>query len=299
MKPHKDNFCGGNFQDWLEVNLTNKCNAKCKWCVEKKGWHPKKHAPWKTICKAAISSGKTNIILLGGEPTLHKDLKKIIKNLHDAGKRVWVTTNGSKLTKNWVSKNMIGIYGVNISIHHYNLLKNEIITSVQLDEKKLVMAISELHSMGATVRLNCNCIKGYIDSRSEINQYIEWGKLMGANKIRFAELKHDDNKFVDLAAILDHQYGLNDDPYIHGCNQDTVINGMPVNFRQMCGMQTKMRKLPDNPEIIDKNVLYYDGNMYDGWQTRGGLIGSLNDILYNVKDGKISVEDALKKIKEL
>ena len=44
--PHEKNFCGGNFQDWLEVNLTPTCNGNCKWCVEKIGWQPKKHAPW-------------------------------------------------------------------------------------------------------------------------------------------------------------------------------------------------------------------------------------------------------------
>jgi hypothetical protein len=39
-QPHPDNFCGGAFQDWVEVMLTEKCNGKCPWCVEKLGWHP-------------------------------------------------------------------------------------------------------------------------------------------------------------------------------------------------------------------------------------------------------------------
>jgi hypothetical protein len=58
MKPNKNNFCGGNFQDWLEVNLTDKCNGKCVWCIEKAGYHPEKHAGWQTIVKKAIESDK-------------------------------------------------------------------------------------------------------------------------------------------------------------------------------------------------------------------------------------------------
>ena len=29
MKPNKNNFCGGNYEDWLEVKLTGNCNGKC------------------------------------------------------------------------------------------------------------------------------------------------------------------------------------------------------------------------------------------------------------------------------
>lgn len=43
--------------------------------------------------------------------------------------------------------------------------------------------------------------------------YIKFAKSMGANSVRFAELKMDNNNFVDLAKIMDYQYGLNDDPF--------------------------------------------------------------------------------------
>jgi len=38
--PHSKNFCGGNFQDWLEMKLTNVCNGRCEWCVEEGGFRP-------------------------------------------------------------------------------------------------------------------------------------------------------------------------------------------------------------------------------------------------------------------
>ena len=267
--PNKGNFCGGNFQDWIEVNLTDRCNGKCSWCIEKEGWHPKTHAPWEKIVATALNTGKTNVILLGGEPTLHPDLPKIIAYLVSNGKKAWITTNGGKLTPDFVRKNLVGVHGVNISIHDFDLQRNQWITGINLQEDILKEAIEILHEMKATVRLNCNCIQGHIDSEHRIHDYLAWAKKIKADKVRFAELKLDTGAFVDLAKILHHQYGLNDEPFSLGCNKDAVVDGMPVNFRQMCGFQTPLRYRPPNPRHYPKQVVYYDGKLYNGWQTKG------------------------------
>jgi hypothetical protein len=265
MKPNCNNACSGTqFQDWLEVNLTPVCNASCEWCVEKRGWHPQEKASWETIVEAAIQSGKKNIILLGGEPTLHKNLFDIIEKLVAANLNVWITTNGSMLTRGFAEK-LRGIKGVNISCHHYDLGMNEMVTGVMLSHNSLIDVIQMLHKNGAIVRMNCNCIEGYIDSKDDIQKYIRWAKSIGADGIRFAELKFS-NEFIDLAKVFKYQYGLNDNPFVEGCWKDTVIDDMPVNFRQMCGIQTSKRPMPENPEQVAKEVLYYDGKLYDGWQ---------------------------------
>ena len=123
---------------------------------------------------------------------------------------------------------------------------------------------------------------------------------MYADKIRFAELKQDEKEFVDLAKILNYKYGLNDNPFINGCNSDAVINGMPVNFRQMCGLQTSKRKKPENPEQITKQVLYYDGYIYNGWQKGINIMDERQVVKNIIKDfllGKISETDAAKTLK--
>ncbi|RPJ75060.1 MAG: radical SAM protein, partial [Alphaproteobacteria bacterium] len=275
--PNSHNFCGGNFQDWLEVNLTDKCNGKCPWCIEKYGYHPKHHASWKVIAKQAIKSGKTNIILLGGEPLLYKDLSKVVAELRNAFRKVWITTNGGLLTQKYVKANLYGVTGVNISIHTYDLLLNKSIVGVDIKYLQLKDAIFYLHILGANVRLNCNCIKGHIDSVLQIENYIKFAKGINADKIRFAELKQDNENFVDLAKVLNYKYGLNDNPFTKGCNSDAVIDGMPVNFRQMCGLQTSRRDSPEDPVQHAKSVLYYDGKFYDGWQTKEGGMGKKND----------------------
>ena len=299
--PNAKNFCGGAFEDWLEVNLTDRCNARCAWCIERSGWHPTHHASWLELVEQMLASHKTNIILLGGEPTLHPQLDKIVQALRGAGRRPWMTTNGTRMTRDWVTRNLRGLFGINLSIHHYEPKRNEEITGLSLQWDLLRDAITALHEMDVVVRFNCNCITGYVDSVETIRQYARWVTEMGGDKIRFAELKGDDAGFVDLAAILDHKYGLNDNPFRDGCNSDAVIDGVPVNFRQMCGLQTGRRPRPDAPSTRVKPVLYYDGKMYQGWQLTGDHAMTKKEIvaiLKQVKEGTLSVEDAAKKLKE-
>jgi len=290
---HPDNFCGGNFSDWLEVNLTPACNAKCSWCVENAGWHPKKHATWQEICEEIIRNDRKNVILLGGEPSLHPHLKEIVRYLNNHQFNVYITTNGSRLYG--ILSHMEEFAGINVSIHHYDLEKNREITGLELQQYYLHDAITNLHQTETQVRFNCNLIKNYINSKEEILRYIDWAKQMGADSVRFAELKNDDDSFVDLAKILDYEHGLNDDPFNCGCNKNCVIDGMPVNFRQMCGMQTNLRPRPWNPRRIYKPVVYYDGKTYDGWQLKKEP--DMNNenilrILRNVANGDLTPEEA-------
>jgi len=297
--PNAKNFCGGNFQDWLEVNLIDKCNAHCSWCIEKPAWHPEYHAPWEVIADAAIDSKKSHIILLGGEPTLYTDIDKLTFKLASRRKHVVVTTNGSMLTPEYADENLFFVHAVNISVHSFNLMSNLDITGIKLEAKTLYDSIEELHKRQITVRMNCNCIKSHIDSVSRIKDYIIWARNLGADKVRFSELKQDDDGFVDLAAILDHKYGLNDNPFADGCNSDAILYGMPVNFRQMCGLQTNKRVKPEDPVQYSKQVLYYDGKIYDGWQVEEPkmLDTEIESILNKVKSGELAVEDAMNLIK--
>ncbi len=297
MLPNKRNFCGGGFPDWLEVMLTEKCNGTCSWCIERDGWHPDIRVDCLGIAAAALRHGALNIILLGGEPTLYRDLVSLIAILTIHGRRVWITTNGSLLTRQYIANTLPQIFGVNISLHHYDAAKNKAITGVLIKNANLIQSIQELHKGGAVVRLNCNCIKGAIDSVPQIEQYVEFAKRIGADKVRFAELKQDESQFVDLAKLLNYKYGLNDNPFLGGCNSDAVINGMPVNFRQMCGLQTSRRDRPKDPEQIMKDVLYYDGHIYDGWQLaeKETIMDGTNAlrILKNVASGDLLPTEAL------
>lgn len=298
MIPNPNNFCGGAFSDWLEVNLIKQCNAKCSWCIEKNGYHPKKIVSWKTIAKKAIGSNAKNILLLGGEPTLYEDLEPLINYLKENKCNVWLTTNGSKLFSSFAKKYLYNIKGINISIHHYNMKKNKKITGLSIKKENIIKSVNELHNNDIIVRMNCNCIKGAIDSEKEILKYIKFAKDLKVDSVRFAELKDDKDNFVNLAKELNYKYGLNDNPFLYGCNINTNIYNFPVNFRQMCGLQTSKRVKPIKPKQAVKKVLYYDGKIYNGWQTiRKEKIMTdkeLAKLLQDVAEGTVSpIEAAL------
>ena len=305
--PCSKNFCAGAYSDWLEINLLSECNARCEWCIDRDGYHPTIRAPWIKIATAAINHGAKNIILLGGEPTLYKNLPEMIKFLSSAGHNVWITTNGQRLSSRFVKNNLSDIFGVNISIHHYDLTKNMQITGLDIDlEKNLKDAVKLLISNGVELRFNCNCIKGYIDTEQEMLKYINFAKNMGVKNVRFAELKNSACNFVDIAKIINYKFGTSDNPFENGCTSNTVIDGVNVNYRQMCGLQTSCRNAPVNPKQSQKKyVLYYDGIIYNGWQqTQKTLIGveimmddtEILELMKSVANGDISPSKAALKI---
>lgn len=269
--PNKNNFCGGNFKDWMEIMLIEKCNGCCSWCVDKDGFHPKEHADTDTLIKVIIRSKISNLILLGGEPTLYPELKKLIEGVKkvkdETDRKIYITTNGSLLTPWFIQDKLSGLTGINISIHHYDLYKNYKITGINLNELNLKNTIDRCKKLNITVRLNCNIIKDNIDSEVEIKKYIKFVKELGADSVRFAELKVDKEKFISLGKILNYQYGLNEEPFTKGCNKSAIIDEIEVFFRQMCGIQTENRKFPINPKLFYKKaVLYYNGVIYDSWK---------------------------------
>lgn len=292
VTPHPRNACSGTFDDWLEVHMTPDCNGSCPWCVEARGFHPRKRAPWPALVEAALGTGRQSIILLGGEPTLHRDLAAIICALREAGRDVYVTTNGSMLTVDYAFRGLRGVSGVNISIHSADMAENEGITGVLLLPGVLRRSIDMLHSQGAKVRINCNLIAGTIDSIAKIREFVAFAKDIGADSVRFAELKFDD-RFVDASEIMGCGFGLNRDPMLYGCNTDTMLGGMPVNFRQMCGFQTPFRSAHEVERMKAKPVLYYDGNLYPGWQCAGSLSDSARrQVLDDVADGRMGAQRA-------
>jgi len=287
MKPHPNNVCSGCYFDWLEVNLLPECNGSCPWCVEALGYHPTSRVSWGELLGAALETGRQNIILLGGEPTLHRDLENLIEMLDHHGRNVYMTTNGALLTPEFVTNKLLRLTGINISVHHFALTENEKITGVKLDAVVLRDAITALVQAGVAVRLNCNLIKGYVDSHEEIKHFTYFAKGMGVTSVRFAELKLDEDQFVNIHQVTAGEYnGTNNEPFGLGCSTEAEIDGVPVNFRQMCGLQTPLRPKPEHPVQPDKAVLYYDGVVYPGWQCPGELsniavLSLLKDVAVN------------------
>jgi len=77
------------------------CNLKCSYCDTKYAW---KEESWST--KISFEELKdnlpcTNVLITGGEPTIHKDFELLFTSLQFCGKTIHVETNGTNLKRDW------------------------------------------------------------------------------------------------------------------------------------------------------------------------------------------------------
>lgn len=80
------------FYDGLIVDVTYRCNLRCKWCFQHLG---AEDVPKERIYALAAQMPKGhNIVLSGGEPTLRADLGEIVWELKNRGNIINVITNG-------------------------------------------------------------------------------------------------------------------------------------------------------------------------------------------------------------
>lgn len=79
------------------------CDVGCTWCDVKESWDESKHPVVSVdeLVQNAIKSGAPNVVVTGGEPTLH-DLSLLSAGLKKAGLKTWIETSGTnKITGTW------------------------------------------------------------------------------------------------------------------------------------------------------------------------------------------------------
>lgn len=105
---------------WLTIN--RECNMRCKWCYAQESNYDKNDNMAILDAKKAIdmieSLGIKNVILIGGEPTKHKDIVNIIEYCKYKGIQVCMVTNGLAFENlNYLKKlTESGLRKINLSI---------------------------------------------------------------------------------------------------------------------------------------------------------------------------------------
>ena len=135
--------------DYMTIVVTHECNRKCPFCID--SYRGRCEFITLENVKRAITVAKTkkikDILLVGGEPTLHPDICLIAKMVHEAGFNVVLTTNYTK--PDIVKKLDKYVDSFNISYYYQEMLpmkkdyKADITLSTlifkgQLDTKKLL-----------------------------------------------------------------------------------------------------------------------------------------------------------------
>ncbi|KAI9668634.1 MAG: hypothetical protein M1831_001073 [Alyxoria varia] len=215
--------------DYLRISITERCNLRCLYCMPAEGVRlsPKKHllTPPEIhyLSSLFVSQGVTKIRLTGGEPTVHPQILRIMRDLgtlRDRGLReIALTTNGLSLSRKLDSMIESGLTGVNLSLDTIDPFQFEIMTRRKGFDQvmKSIERILELKRAGAPIKLKVNAvmIRGLNDA--QLLPFVDFTRDKDL-EVRFIEyMPFDGNKWSSqkmltyqemLAAIREHHPGL-------------------------------------------------------------------------------------------
>ena len=256
-----NNPCAGKYGKCLDLKLTNVCNGSCPFCIEAKGYSPNDTKDPQELSDKINAQQIETLLILGGEPLLYPDIVGLVSRIR-RGIDVYLTTNGGLLTQELAKGLSPYLKGMNISIHHSTSAKNKELTKVALNGTRLYECVQNFGP--DKIRINCNLVKGYVDSKKEVDDMYDLVKRLRVKKIRFAELQNCPALSVDAGTIFDN---LPSKPFQEGCEVTIPKKGMEVVLRLTCGLVNKKKAKVKDPvgQLSQTLVMYSDGSTQQGW----------------------------------
>ncbi len=259
-----NNQCAGIYGKCLNIKITNDCPGNCYFCIERDGYKPSMTSVENIIDKANSLEEYQTVLVLGGEPFAYPYLERLLKGLKK--NEIYITTNGGSFHQTSVKEISPYITGLNISIHSFLEEENNKILQTQVPFETLRRYINEFQSNGVPVRFNTILLDSGINTKEKMHKMLEFSKNMGIKWIRFSELQFENTGFVFAKNIFE---GIHENPYVEGCNQNFLIDGINVTVRQSCGIVSHMKPFPKEGSLrenkADSLVMYPNGEIYNGW----------------------------------
>ena len=190
------------------IDIHPACNASCPFCIAPTRGRKSGPQFFDGMKFALDFTEKINgtIQIVGGEPLISKRLIPLLEMVSHYGiRRTVLNTNGSYLSDSIIDKFLdAGVTHVNISRHHYDESSNQEIMEIrpEIGNDKLAKSISSIIKSGISLRLQCNLIKGHIDSVDKMIAYLDWCNKLGAERVSFSQ--------VFLLGLFDYSVFSND-----------------------------------------------------------------------------------------
>lgn len=170
----------------LYVVLTNNCNANCPFCDYNRDrtedvdleLFQQRYKELYQACRVRM------VHFTGGEPTLKlSTLKEILNIVKETDKETKTScnTNGSRLNE------LVGLANLDniaLSRHHYSDSKNQELFCTTVPSKEELKAFQEKKKL----HFSCNLIKDYIDSKEELERYLDFVAEVGVNDVGVVSL---------------------------------------------------------------------------------------------------------------
>lgn len=118
------------FRDHLALNITRRCNQRCVFCFEgdRKGWDELSIEKISRLVKEAVENGITNLIFMGAEALLRKDIVDIIRLCKSIGiKHISAFTNGQVFAREEFVEQIVnaGLDEISLSFHYADSISFE------------------------------------------------------------------------------------------------------------------------------------------------------------------------------
>lgn len=161
----------------FQIELTNKCNEKCIHCYiphKDKLYNISDELYYNTI-KQLKDIGIIILSLSGGEPMLHPNFLKFLKDTQDNGFYIKIFTNLTLLNEDIIElmkNNQISVY---VSLYSMNKINHDAITQVKGSFNKTKSNILKLVKNNIPVYINCP-IMDY--NKNDYNKVYQWAKSL-------------------------------------------------------------------------------------------------------------------------
>lgn len=206
----------------LVLNLTNRCNLTCPFCFSLANDIAYPDLKIEQIKKLTERHKSDIIYLSGGEPTIYKNLFKVIRFLKRKKRKVLLFTNGLKLAdKNFVRQ--LKTAGVDFVILQFDTLNDAVYTPIRGESlvKIKLTALMNLKDLNLPVYLFVMLVKG--KNTSEIKELLdlvsknkEFIKIINFNPVwQLGRLnEHEDYTSSMILKSIEDQIGLTTEDFL-------------------------------------------------------------------------------------
>lgn len=272
------NSCDGIYKDSLDVRFTKACDNRCEFCIERKGITGKPQNVPKMI-EATKLSGKTDILILGGEPMLNPTaLLEYVTGIKPFVKNIYITTSlPIAIQQDYATFEQImdNITCLNVSLQHYDWkINNEVLHATsKFNRIKLLEKICTKYA--DKVRVSINLVRGYIDTRKKLDEFLTTMEKIGVKHTKINELQHEPDLYVAFKDLYNLKLPV---PYVYGCQGDIELPyNMRITLKRACFCVQPQHIVATKEEAkkflqhtrpdLGYTVLYEDGSLSKGWIT--------------------------------